>query len=161
MARRKPKHRNKAFFDVTGVVDLTEKLRRLGVDMRKALPPALHAGAEEFQAGANRRAPGPHIVIGKVERDGDKVKVAVGPDKEHWFYRFWEFGARPHEIKPLRGRQAVAFTGRAGAVVRRVVHHPGVKQAPFLRPTMDEDCGKILRAISDELMLVIVKVARE
>ena len=152
--------KNKAAFKVQGIDDLTDKLRRLGVDMRKALPTALMPGAEVIESGANRRAPGPHIVTGKPKRKGDKVSVAVGPDKEHWFYRFAEFGARPHEIKPRRGRQAVAFTGQAGAVVRRVVHHPGVKQVPFLRPAMDEDRDKAIRAIRDELARIIERIAR-
>jgi HK97 gp10 family phage protein len=71
---------------------------------------ALQAGGDVLKDAANANAPGPHIIAEvasgrtlKKKRKSAGVKgnsrvVAVGPDQKHWYYRYAESGAMPHDV---------------------------------------------------------------
>ncbi len=144
---------------VEGVEDLERALRDLGVEVRKVLIRAAEAGAEVIRKEAEKRAPGPGVAKKVTKRGKYEAHVDVGPDKEHWYYQFFETGADPHLIprKKKRGRTILVFEGRKGTVFTEVVRHPGMKPRPFLRPAIDEardeavqEAGRVFRdAISD------------
>jgi hypothetical protein len=62
----------------------------------------------------------------------DLVVSATGSD-ERTYAAYVELGTRPHEIRP-NGKQALHWPGAAHPVA--VVHHPGTRPQPFLRPAL-------------------------
>jgi HK97 gp10 family phage protein len=116
-----------------GGEELLEALRQIDANMKAALRSATLAGAQPIADAANSMAPGPHIETEVVSATTGEATVAIGPDKEHWYYRFQETGAAAHEItgSPL------FFEGRAGLIRTASVTHPGVAAKPFLRPAHD------------------------
>jgi len=141
-----------------GEKELNEKLQKLGVKARASLLSATKAGGDVIQEEANRNAPGPHIVMGHEKAQDSQAEVDIGPDEEHWFYRFFEFGAGAHEIK-AKTAAALAFQGRSGLVITQAVQHPGMAAVPFLRNAMDSKrdetvagMGKVFRAEIDRLV---------
>lgn len=68
----------------------------------------------------------------KIERGSNiaSVEVKMGPDKKHWYARFFETGTRAHEI---RAHQAKAlFSSKTNQFFGRTVQHPGMKSDPIL-----------------------------
>lgn len=125
---------------------LIEALRRLEADIVGALGAAGAAGAVPVVDAANSRAPGPHIEAEVVGVSEKRVTVKIGPDKEHWYYRFAETGAAAHEIAgPL------VFEGREGLMRTASAHHPGMAAQPFLRPARDEKQGAASDAMGASL----------
>jgi len=133
---------------IEGGEELLRQLRRLGVDVGAVLEEAALAGARAIAEDANQRAPGPHVETNVEKRSKGSVTVDIGPDKEHWWYRFFESGAQPHEIKGT----PLVFEGDAGTVVTGRVSHTGMAARPFLRPALDtrekeatDQVGRVLR----------------
>lgn len=67
-------------------------------------------------------------------RDADGLYADVGTDVDYGLYV--EVGTKPHVIRstglwPLRNR-------RTGQVFGLVVHHPGTRAQPYLRPALDD-----------------------
>jgi hypothetical protein len=67
-----------------------------------------------------------------LKRDPEGIHADVGTDVDYALYV--EYGTKPHLITshgnyPLRSR--------TGQVFGKVVHHPGTKAQPFLRPSLD------------------------
>lgn len=146
---------------ITGERDLKRKLDELGAKARGALLKAAQAGGEVIQADANGSAPGPHVVVGNGKVEGGRAEVSIGPDKEHWYYQFFETGASEHEIKGSRKRKgkAIAFEGDDGLVVTGSVDHPGIEAKPFLRPAIDrrkeqarDRAGKVFKEEIDRMV---------
>lgn len=142
--------------ELTGDRELKSKLDALGVRARAALLDAAKAGAEVIEAAAEPNAPGPFIIIGNEKVEGGVASVEIGPDEEHWYFRFFEFGATQHEIKG----SPLVFEGDAGLVVTRKVGHPGMAAEPFLRPAADEKkdaakdaAGQVFRAEIERLTI--------
>lgn len=88
-----------------------QKLTNMEKAVRKKVQDtALQAGGDVLKDDANANAPGPHIISEvvsgrtlKKKRKSAGVKgnarvVAVGPDQEHWYYKFAEYGAIPHDV---------------------------------------------------------------
>lgn len=138
---------------IKGDEKLIKELKRLGVDVDRVLDDALKAGAKIIQREANPKAPGPHIEIGDVKKIGDGAEIKVGPDDEHWYYRFLEFGAGPHSIG---GHQILTLFGEE-FITGPVETHPGFAARPFLRPALDEGRGRAQDAMGDELKKAIMK----
>jgi len=145
---------------IVGDAELKRKLDALGARARGALLDAAQAGGEVIQGDANRKAPGPHVVVGGEKVTGGRAEVSIGPDKDHWYYQFHETGAGGHEIGPKKKRKgkAIAFEGSNGLVVVGGAKHPGIPANPFLRPAMDgnreqakDAAGKVFRDEIDKL----------
>lgn len=118
-----------------GGEELIAALRELDLSVRSTLRSATLAGAEVIVAAADGLAPGPHIDAEVTSASASKIEVAIGPDEEHWYYRFFETGTQPHEIE---GSPLLAFEGDEGWVRTRQVAHKGMAARPFLRPAHDE-----------------------
>jgi hypothetical protein len=70
-------------------------------------------------------------------RDAEGLHADIGTDVDYALDV--EFGTKPHEIRshgdwPLRNR-------KTGQVFGRVVHHPGTRAQPYLRPALDDMRG--------------------
>lgn len=135
---------------IEGVEDLVAKLKQLEVDVANVLEEACTAGAKIIQDAANQAAPAPHVEMETEEKTDDSVTIAIGPDDDHWYYRFAESGAQPHEITP-KTAGALAFEGESGLVITQQVSHTGMAARPFLRPAADENEAKIKDAVGDVL----------
>lgn len=138
-----------------GGEELLRKLNELDLNVKRELRAAGVAGAEEIRALANGMAPGPHVEIDVVRTTGTVVEVAIGPDAEHWYYRFHERGAVAHEI---HGAELLAFDGASGLVITPRVSHPGMAAQPFLRPAMDENEGPATDAMGARLRAAVESV---
>jgi HK97 gp10 family phage protein len=91
--------------------------------------------------------------IGSEIRGG---KVRVGTKKRGWFWRFVEFGTKPHTMKPRRSRGKKVLASREQVFGRRV-SHPGAKPHPFVRPALDEARGTVTK----RLITALKRAARE
>ena len=76
-------------------------------------------------------------------RDG---KARIGTKKRGWFWRFVEFGTRPHTMKPRGSRGKKVLASREQVFGRRV-SHPGTKPHPFVRPALDESRATMTRKL--------------
>lgn len=169
--RRAASVRAKLSLDPKSVADFQRKLKDLEKVIRQAVEEdALMAGAQVIHDEAEKRAPGPYIEIeilskgqlSKVSKVGASMSsasrvAAIGPDKEHWYYRFPEFGATPHDIA---GSPVLAFQGDQGDVVTPFVHSAGGMPArPFMRPA-EAKADEARKAMADVLLAEIEKVTR-
>jgi len=144
---------------VEGAEELKAKLEALRGKARGAiLAAAGKAGAEVIRAGAEANAPGPHIELELARSTDNAVEFMIGPDLAHWYYQFFETGAGRHTITG-NAKEAVAFQGVGGEVVRVSVDHPGMKARPFLRPALDEKGPEAVDKIGRELRRGIESVA--
>ena len=144
---------------VEGGEELRAKLKQLQIDVAAALAHAAETGAEIIESEARRRAPGPHIETQKGKVSKTRAEYLIGPDDDHWYYRFFETGAGEHEIGP-DVKQAISFEGAEGAIVRRRVDHPGMDAEPFLRPAIDSGKAAATNAVGKDLKAAIDRVAR-
>lgn len=136
---------------IEGGEELLEKLRAMGIDVRKVLKEATLAGAEEIRRPANHDAPGPHIIAEVMASDKNSATVGIGPDEDHWYYQFFETGAQPHKITGA----PLAFEGEEGTIIIGRVSHPGMTASPFLRPAFDRHKGDAEQSVGDKLRGVI------
>ncbi len=97
---------------------------------KEVIEKALLAGGGVIHSAAQARAPGPielELVTGRsLKRRVDpkfagvlkaNAKVAaIGPDAAHWYYRFFEFGAKVHDIAPKRVKALLLRGIDSGAV---------------------------------------------
>ncbi len=106
--------------------------------------PHMRAVAEQKRATAARLAPRgpetipPHMHLADsivVEEEPDELTWHIGSRNDHAL--FVELGTSPHEIRPRDPNGVLAFPGRDGKTVfARVVHHPGTRPQPYLRPAL-------------------------
>jgi HK97 gp10 family phage protein len=123
--------------ELIGDKEMHEKLHRMGENVQKANSKAARAAEVPILSEATEMAPGPHIMALQSKRESteDLAVVDIGPDKEHWFYQFFETGAIAHTIKAKKAK-ALAFEGRNGLVVIQSVQHPGMQKHPFLKKSL-------------------------
>lgn len=151
MARR----RRPVVVKVEGGDELIAQLRALGIDVDAAVEEAAMEAARVWVDEANRLAPGPHVVAiasSNMSSSG-KATIDVGPDNEHWYYRFFELGVQPHEIRPRKksGKKALSFDD----IVVKSVSHPGMAARPFLRPVADARSDEVAAAFGRHLAAII------
>lgn len=130
--------------------ELRGKLKRMGVDVRKVHDRAIEAAAEVIQAAATSKAPGPEI-------GREQVKAAewhVGPDRNAWYYRFFETGTRAHFVKPYR-RRALRFFEGGQEYFSRGHEVSGIAARPFLRPAIDEHSDEASDAAGNVIKQVL------
>jgi HK97 gp10 family phage protein len=129
---------------VSGLDDFLQFLTDSPKSMQQGMHVGLFAGAQLIEATAKANCP---VHLGElrdtihtsVTETGPKVVATVSaggtaPDGTPvWYAHIIEYtGAAPHDITGKDGGD-VAFGGQA----YRVVHHPGMKAHPFLRPAVD------------------------
>ena len=143
--------------EIKNMDDLEKKIVGLRKDMSKILEQAAQAGADVIADEANHLAPGPYIDTDVVGLTWAHADVEIGPDKEHWYYLFYETGTAPHEVTP-RSVGGLEFPGQEGEmVVRQIVSVPGMAARPFLRPAFDGKKDEAEEATGREFLKVINK----
>jgi hypothetical protein len=149
MARR----RRPVVVKVEGGDELIAQLRALGIDVDAAVEEASMDAVRIWVDEANRLAPGPHVVAVVASASAGKATIDVGPDNEHWHYRFFELGVQPHEIRPRKksGKKALSFDD----IVVKSVSHPGMAARPFLRPVADSRSDEVAAAFGKYLAAII------
>lgn len=141
---------------------------------KEIIEEALTAGGTIIHDAADAAAPGPGVVLEIVggrslrKRIDPKLErvvksngkfAAIGPDKKHWYYRFYEFGAKPHDIAG-KGKM-LRFEGPDGEVfVARARQTGGVPKRPFLRPAVDGNGDRAVQAMGAVLKREIEKAAK-
>lgn len=125
---------------VSGVDEIRRRLERLGVDTaQEYIREAGREGAKVIQEDASERIQlGPHrdhlrdsIVIEETREQDGRIDFAIGPDKDHYWGRFVEFG---HAVVRVTNR----IKGPSGRTKRRITINLGqVPPHPFLRPALD------------------------
>lgn len=142
--------------ELDGDKELMAKLSAMGIGAKAILEAAVSAGAELVRDLARERAPGPEIEMEVARSSATSATAAVGPDKEHWYYRFHETGAGAH---PIKGKPFMVFEGESGTVRTKAVAHPGFGASPFLRPAIDGHEDDAADAMGEVFRVVIEGVA--
>lgn len=143
--------------EIQGIEDFEKKLVAMRKEISAMLEEAAQAGAEVIAERANNLAPGPNIITDVTAKTWTHADVDIGPDKEHWYYRFFETGAQPHEITN-RKTGGLQFMGQAGEMIVRVAaSHQGMGAKPFLRPAIDEKKDEAEEATGRKFLEVINK----
>lgn len=185
--------------DPQSLAEFKRKLKRLEEVTRKdVVTRALDAGGVVIESAAKQKAPGPYIdhevmtgaQLSKKWRSAgaqgikaDALYVAIGPDKEHWYYRFAEFGVQAHGVKKRKrtraeiqaryaqGRSAYRrlkkqYANRSPAMrfwiggklifARKVRGQP---KKPFLRPAADSQGDTAIKAVGVVMKREIEKAA--
>lgn len=186
--------------DPRSLDEFNAQLKRLAQVTRvEVVTDALEAGGALIHDAAEQKAPGPHIEY-QVMRGSELMKkwrsaaaqgikpealyVAIGPDEDHWYYRFAEFGVKAHGVKKRKrtraeidarktqGRSAYRslrrqFAGKTPSMVFTINGElifakkvRGQPKKPFLRPAADSQGNAAIQAIGKVLKLEIEKAAR-
>lgn len=134
-----------AYVRVLGEKDVFSLLDRLvpSKDERQA---ALKAGAEIIQDAASQNAPGSISQAIVIEEDESGEGYLIGPDDDHFYASFIEFGTTGVTIKPTN-RKALKFEGEYKALA----NPSGTPARPFLRPAYDENKEAVIQAIKEKL----------
>ncbi|HEY6072454.1 MAG TPA: HK97-gp10 family putative phage morphogenesis protein [Anaerolineales bacterium] len=186
--------------DPRSLAEHNRKLQKLAAAVRaEVVKQALLAGGGVIKDAALQKAPGPHIGIevmpgsqlskkwrsaGSQGIKPDGLYVAVGPDADHWYYRFPEYGVKAHGVarrkrtrkeiqlraaSPREARSAIRrqFAGRKPAMVfsingkliftRKV---RGFAAKPFLKPAAENNQEAAIQELGNVLGREIEKAAR-
>jgi HK97 gp10 family phage protein len=98
-------------------------------EIRRAAPVGRTTGRDGPTGGELRRS------IGTEKRKAHQNKQSrfvVGINPRAFYWKFIEFGTKPHTIKGRKGK-FLSFGGKQ----YRSVKHPGLPARPFIRPTWD------------------------
>jgi HK97 gp10 family phage protein len=129
------------------------------------------AGDDAF-AQAMRRKQGQSAAV-QAKRDALRARagdgtfvVYVGPARKKGLRgtkiaHLLEYGVGPHVIKPrkLNAAKRLSFTVGGDWARPGVVHHPGIRPQPFMRPAFEETKEECLTLIASELRVEITKAA--
>lgn len=141
---------------VTGLADLQKFLDALPAKMEaNVMRGALRAGMKPITAEAKLQLTRHNSVVTGQIRDGLKVSVRITKGMvlarlraagKHAFIAHWlEFtGAKPHEIKPKK-RKSLFIAG----LLKEIVHHPGFRPKPFMRPALDSQAQNAVVAAAE------------
>ncbi len=191
--------------DPSSLAEHNRKLKRLAeAARREVIMAALQAGGMIVHDAAEAKAPGPHIEIevmtgaelarkwksaGAQGIKPEGIYAAIGPDAQHWYYRFSEFGVKAHGVKHRKRTRFQQFSAKnkvkrsnmrstATGQSRRVGNmRPamvfsidgqliftrkvrGFAAKPFLRPAADSKGPAAVKAMGEILKTEIEKAAR-
>jgi len=163
MARRRPTGSTRTQAVITGETELMNRLNSMADHLKKDITKeALMAGAEVVKREMSAKALGSTAQAIEIHfpQTTGVPRVLIGPDKDHWYAAFQEFGAVPHTIETKkrlpagtrgnafgtlrtslnfnRGARLKRVLAGNGQVFGTVVNHPGVTKKPFIRPALDE-----------------------
>lgn len=141
---------------IEGDEEFIRKLRGMGAGISSVLEEAVQAGSDVIADHANSLAPGPHIETDLKKKTRTFAEMEIGPDKEHWYYRFFETGTAPHEITPKK-KGGLAFPYLGEKIVRMISNPSGMPAQPFLRPARDEKEDEAEEATGQTFLKVINK----
>lgn len=131
-----------------GSEDLLRELRELGIKLPKVLRGATLAGARIIQADANESAPSPRVVKQLRMKGKETCEATIGPDFDHWFHLFLEYGTVAHEISPKAASVlALEIGSETGFSAGHAVS--GIAARPFLRPALDRNAEAVTNKAGD------------
>jgi len=148
-------------FKILGGESLIKKFDSIGAEMTHKIETAIKSGALILQNEAKKKTPyrtgtlRRSIHIETLKKSGSDVEVAVGTDVS--YAKSVEFGSGPRIIRP-KTKKALFWPGAAHPV--RLVHHPGTKAHPYLRPALDDNKEKILQEIRTCMRILLQKGAK-
>ena len=125
---------------VEGIEEIVAELQRRGGNVEAALEDICTAGAEVIADVLEATAPGSvgdEIVIDTTKKRKDNVEVVVGPSKEKWFARFFEYGTTAHKVTAKNAKALKLYGGADGLDYANSVEVEGVDARPFMRPALD------------------------
>lgn len=148
-----------------GGEELLQKLEAMGGKALSVLKQATNDGGNAVFDDIKNDAPGSKSIV-MIEASKPKgygvFSVEIGPDKEHWFYQFFETGVRPYEINMVKKRSRRA-TGKGrkiksdkkamsfhGQVFKKIRRGPMVAK-PFLRNNFLPKQSEIEGAFGDTI----------
>ena len=83
-----------------------------------------------------------------------KTHITIGPQAPYGAYV--EFGTKPHDIRP-KNKEYLTFKTRDGRWVRtKLVHHPGTKAQPYMRPAAEQVLSQIAPDLAKQGALKII-----
>jgi HK97 gp10 family phage protein len=138
---------------IEGGEQLLRALKEMDADLDRVLEAAALEGAEVIREAAISRAPGDHIEVEVKEVKRGHATIEIGPDKDHWYYKFFETGTSAHEVRPVN-RKALQITPEAYAMF---ASPSGMAARPFLRPAFDEKQAAAEAAVGDKLREAVEK----
>ncbi len=116
--------------DPQSFAEFDRVMKRLkDVARREIVEKALLAGGGIIHDAAEGRAPGPHIEIeimtGSQLKSGWKsaeaqgivangIYAVIGPDTQHWYYRFAEYGTKAHGVGKRKRTRYHQYLGKQG-----------------------------------------------
>ena len=103
--------------------------------VKKLLVAAVEAGSEVVEKVLDATGPGDGNAYSVVSRKESQVVAHIGPDKDHWHYRFFETGVQ-HDA-PILPKDAKAL--RIGDLYRASAQPAGFPARPFIRPAGDSE----------------------
>jgi hypothetical protein len=162
--------------------ELVRKLRAMSRDARGAtLERAVDAGIAPAEQRIRADAPGSGIVSEVADKPNTPNTKArqVGPDKDHWYYQFFETGVQPFEIDLVRrkskrsavnrktgrrmsGRkvagdtQALKFEIGGATVFAKKVRRGGMAARPFMRKNFLGSTERMETAFGDEIERAVI-----
>lgn len=141
-----------------GADELMKALAQMDVQVKKVLKEAGKAGGKVFKETAEAEAPGKLVMVVEKSSVG-KIEIAVGPSKAHWYYRFFETGARPHEIK-ARKADVLYIPGVGSEFFGSAEEAGGVNAKPFLRPAFDTKREAALAAFGKIIWAALERIGK-
>jgi HK97 gp10 family phage protein len=111
------------------------ELAALADAVQAQVPAAVDAAAEVIREAAAAMAPGPEIGRTPAIPTATGAEARVGPEKDRWYYKFFETGTQAGTRTSRRGMFTFTVGGRFVRV--RSINHPGLVARPFLRPAGD------------------------
>lgn len=136
---------------VKGLADLQKFLDQLPAKMEaNVMRGALRAGMKEVLPVAKQNI---HSVSGKLARGlviststrRGVAKASIKAKGKHdYIAKFVEFGTTAHSIAAKAGG-SLFFRG----LFAKLVHHPGAKPKPFMRPALDQQSGAAIAATAE------------
>lgn len=125
--------------------EVRRRVLRTVQDLAKAVKDGAVARAP-VKTGQLRRS----IQYRIVNKEGE-VKAIVAPrsgrkvakGKTGFYGHIIEGGAKPHEVRPKRGKRLAFDLPGVGAVFARAVNHPGITAEPFMRPAYEAQRDRI------------------
>lgn len=80
-------------------------------------------------------------------------KAGANNPNDPFYWRFLEFGTKPHVIKPTKGRKALKF----GGSFARSVKHPGIKAQRFMTRAAEQRGKEAIAVFMREVIPQIEK----
>jgi HK97 gp10 family phage protein len=155
---------------INGEAELMNRLNGMAAGLKKEITTeALKAGAEVVKREMSAKARGSTAQSIEIQfpLTTGMPKVIIGPDKDHWYAAFQEFGTRRHIIKTKvsglsrsnahgtlrtslnfnQGDRYKKVLAGDGEIFGRVVNHPGTSRKPFVRPAIDDHEAEVKAAM--------------
>lgn len=147
---------------------LAEDLRGAGQNIEKVAATTIQRTAQQVQQIAAGNAP---RSTGKLSASititwVDHLTAVIGPSALYGVFQEFgtgsrgEFPGHPYEIRPKSPGGHLVFKVNGKTVVARVVHHPGVKAQPFMRPAAIQALDPFAGELIEKGLLLITKGPR-